>query len=617
MLTLLAALWGVIGAPLQISGNDTARQQAYLLEQAKVLFSSRLDLSAEEFIQLDGKRVIKLPNAWDIDQPDFEGHGWYQIDFDLEQGKPKPDTVFIPRAIMNAHAYLNGQWIGGLGQLEGEITRRWNYPSLFQFSPNLLKPVGNTLVIQVAGHKNYRGGLGRLWLGPSPVLKPLFDSAYRWQVTGSMLATLVAFFSGLLLLVFAKAFREQKGFFFLSLAIIIFAIRNTGYFLDWTPLPHALWGQLVHSLHAWFAALYALFLIKYMALEWRWVRTGLWFYAATVSLLTFTAGGPEIPQFTFWLLLPIIPVTLLLNLMLFADSWRKSNFEGTILACTSLLFVLLSIRDLSVALGALPFESVLLSQCTGIVLFTSACWIIFRRYRFLLSELKISNESLNSELKIREDKLLKQFNLLRKVEQQRTKDEERRRIMQDIHDGVGSSLVTALNLSETKPLEQEEMRNVLQECLDDLRMAIDSLDPQSDDLLALLGNFRWRYKRRLTSSGVNLVWNVSDIPRLEGYSSRDMFDLLRIVQEIFANCLKHAKASKIELCVLWDEANNKVLLNIYDNGMGMPNNTLGRGRGLTHMQMRAKAICIELYTGKNPTGQGVAVYMAIPKIRKK
>ncbi|MCR2745339.1 sensor histidine kinase [Limnobacter parvus] len=618
MLTLLAALWGTFKAPLHVQGNQFAHQQAYLLSQASVVFSNDPSLTPDKVVQLAGKKTVMLPDSWDTTQPDFEGQGWYQIDFVLDPGKPKPDTVFLPRAIMNAHAHLNGQWIGGQGTLEGNLTRHWNHPYLFQFSPELLNSGNNTLMIQVAGYKNYRSGMGRVWLGPGHLMVPLYESSYRWQVTGSMLATLVALASGLLLLLFAKVFREQEGFVFLGLAVIVFAVRNIGYFLDWIPLPHAQWGQLVHSLHAWFAALYLIFLIQYMSLEWTWIRRALWAYAISVSVLTLAASGQEILQFTFWLLLPIIPMVFLLNILLLTYSWRNRSFEGAILACSSLLFALLSIRDLSIMLDMLPLESILLSQYTGIMLFVSACWIIYQRYRDLLKDLEVSNESLNSELVIREEQLFRQFNLLRKVEQQRAKDDERRRIMQDIHDGVGSSLVSALNLSEIRPLSQDEMREVLQECLDDLRMAIDSLDPQSDDLLALLGNFRWRYERRLKATGVNLVWTVGDVPKLEGYSSRDLFDLLRIVQEIFANSLKHAQASKIELSVRWDEVNDKVLLNISDNGVGMPKNTLGRGRGLAHMQMRAKAICIELYTGQNMhEKQGVAVFMAIPKTRQR
>lgn len=615
--TLVVALLGTFKAPLPALGDKNSHQQAYLFQQAKVLFSNDPTLSASDVLSLNAKKTVVLPDSWDTTQPSFEGHGWYQIDFRLDPNKPVPDAVFMPRAIMNAHAYLNGHWIGGLGTLEGEITRHWNYPYLFQFSPDLLTPGNNTLLIQVAGYKNYRSGLGRVWLGPNSALEPMYEFSYRWQVTGSMLATLVAFASGVLLLLFARVFREQEGFFFFSLAVIVFAVRNTGYFMDWTPLPHAQWGQLVHSLHAWFACLYGLFLIRYMNLGWTWIPKGLLTYAVAVSLITFVTGSEQILNFTFWLLLPVIPVVFALNVLLLSHSWRTRNFEGAILGCSSLLFVLLSIRDLATMLNLLPIESILLSQYTGILLFVSACWVIFRRYRALLQELKTSNDSLNSELAIREQQLFRQFNLLRKIEQQRAQDDERRRIMQDIHDGVGSSLVSALNLSETKPLSQDEMRDVLQECLDDLRMAIDSLDPQSDDLLALLGNFRWRYERRLKASGVTLLWSVADIPKLEGYSSRDLFDLLRIVQEIFANSLKHAKASKIELSVRWDEANDKVLLSISDNGVGMPHNTLGRGRGLAHMKIRAKAIRIELYTGRNSQEQGVAVFMAIPRIRRK
>lgn len=615
--TLLLALLGTFMAPLHVLGNADLKKSGYFLTQGQVLFSESGQLTAREALQKNGALPVFLPDTWDKSRPNFEGDGWYRIDFKLDPEKPKPDALFIPKAIMNAQAYLNGYWIGGLGTMQGELTRHWNHPYLFQFSPDLLNNSNNVLQIQVAGYRNYRSGLGRLWLGPSTDLEPLYAAAHRWQVTGSMLATLIAFGSGVMLLLFARVFREQEGFLFLSLAVMVFAVRNTGYFMDWAPLPHAQWGQLVHSLHAWFACLYGMFLIRYMGLNWKWVHRGLIAYGVLISVLTFSVGGQEILQFTFWLLLPVIPFVFFLNVVLLAYSWRNRNFEGAILGCSSILFVLLSIRDLSIMLEALPIESVLLSQYTGILLFVSACWIIYRRHNALLIALKQSNEGLNSELAVRERQLFQQFNLLRKIEQQRTLDEERKRIMQDIHDGVGSSLVSALNLSETRPLEQDEMRDVLQECLDDLRMAIDSLDPQSDDLLALLGNFRWRYDRRLKASGVTLLWRVADVPKLEGYTSRDLFDLLRMVQEVFANTLKHAKATKIALNVRWDQAADLVQVTIQDNGVGMPKHTLGRGRGLAHMKIRAKSIGVNLLVTNGATETGVSVQIGIPRARKR
>lgn len=615
--TLLLAILGTLNAPLHVLGTPDLEKSGYFLNQARVLFSDFGQLTPTEALQQSGSQAVTLPDTWDTTRPDFEGDGWYRIEFKLDPAKPKPDALFIPKAIMNAQAYLNGYWIGGYGSMQGELTRHWNHPFLFQFSPELLNGNNNVLQIQVAGYRNYRSGLGRMWLGPSKLLEPLYDKAYRWQVTGSMVATLIAFGSGVMLLLFARVFREQEGFLFLSLAVMVFAVRNTGYFMDWAPLPHARWGQLVHSLHAWFACLYGLFLIRYMSLSWGWMRHALLGYGVLLSLLTFSVGGQEILQFTFWLLLPVIPFVFFLNVILLTHSWRNRNFEGAILGCSSTLFVLLSIRDLSIMLEVLPIESVLLSQYTGILLFVSACWIIYRRHNALLIELKQSNEGLNSELALRERQLFQQFNLLRKIEQQRTLDEERKRIMQDIHDGVGSSLVSALNLSETRALEQDEMRDVLQECLDDLRMAIDSLDPQSDDLLALLGNFRWRYDRRLKSSGVTLLWSVDDVPKLEGYTSRDLFDLLRMVQEVFANTLKHAKATQIELSVRRDKAGDLLQLIIQDNGVGMPRHTLGRGRGLAHMKIRAKSIGVDLMVTSGAAEKGVSVQISIPRVRKR
>jgi hypothetical protein len=164
--SIVIALLGTFKAPTHFLGNEQSRQQGYLLDQARVLFSTNPTLTAAQALQSSGKMQVTLPDSWDSSNKDFEGQSWYQIEFRIDSDKPKPDAVFLPKAVMNAHAYLNGYWIGGLGRLEGDISRHWNHPYLFQFSPELLTAGNNTLLIQVAGYKNYRSGLGRVWVGP-------------------------------------------------------------------------------------------------------------------------------------------------------------------------------------------------------------------------------------------------------------------------------------------------------------------------------------------------------------------------------------------------------------------------------------------------------------------
>lgn len=615
LFTLALFALGVFKAPMHALGNAQSAEQGYLFDQGSVVFSKNPDVQAISLVNDDTGSWVTLPDSWDTSRPFFDGQAWYQFDIELDPKKPLPNAVFFPRAIMNAQAYINGQKIGGTGSMTGELARRWNFPYFFQFPETLLKPTGNVLQIQVAGYSNYRSGLGRVWLGTSSSLEPIYRAAYRWQVTASMIAMLVAFASGVLMILFSRFTAPENGLMFLGIAVLVFALRNIGYFVDWTPLPHLVWSQVVHSLHAWFASLYGHFLIRYMGLKLKPLRMALWLYAIAVTLLTFGYSSQAILQFTALFLLPILPFFFGINIALLVFAWRKKDSEATILGCSSLLFVLLSTRDLSIMVNALPNESVFLSQLTGVALFVSGVWILLQRFRFMFKQLQDANQSLNSELALREKQLMRQFNAIRQIEERRTKDDERRRIMQDIHDGVGSSLVSALNQSELRPLQQEEMREVLQECLDDLRMAIDSLDPLSDDLLALLGNLRWRYERRLKAANIDMVWQVDDIPKLEGYSSRDLFDLLRIVQETFNNTLKHSQATQMNFEVRWQAEHERAILNIHDNGVGHTPGQAKQGRGLEHIRTRAKGLGLDLELGPGQQSQGFGITLHIPRRR--
>lgn len=54
--TLLVALLGTFKAPLPALGDEYSHQQAYMFQQAKVLFSSDPTLSASEVLALNAKK---------------------------------------------------------------------------------------------------------------------------------------------------------------------------------------------------------------------------------------------------------------------------------------------------------------------------------------------------------------------------------------------------------------------------------------------------------------------------------------------------------------------------------------------------------------------------------
>jgi signal transduction histidine kinase len=160
--------------------------------------------------------------------------------------------------------------------------------------------------------------------------------------------------------------------------------------------------------------------------------------------------------------------------------------------------------------------------------------------------------------------------------------------MSDMHDGIGAQLISTLGMAEHGQLSSQEMAAALRECLDDLRLTIDSMEPTDNDLLPALGNFRYRVDPRLKRQGITLDWQVGDVPRLACLTPRNLLHLLRILQEAFTNVLKHAGASliRVETGLMADE--QQVFIRVSDNGAGFSGDH--RGRGLANMCQRAEHI---------------------------
>jgi len=192
---------------------------------------------------------------------------------------------------------------------------------------------------------------------------------------------------------------------------------------------------------------------------------------------------------------------------------------------------------------------------------------------------------------------------LREIEQRQTLAQERQRLMQDMHDGLGSSLVSALRVVEHGRLDEAEVAQVLKGCIDDLKLAIDSMEPVEADVLLLLATLRFRLGPRLESSGIALRWDVKDVPPLEWLNPKNALHILRILQEAFTNIIKHTHADEIRVATSVDH--DWVAVSVTDNGSGfIVEEALqrGGGKGLSNQLNRAESIGAELLWNSSPAG---------------
>jgi signal transduction histidine kinase len=166
---------------------------------------------------------------------------------------------------------------------------------------------------------------------------------------------------------------------------------------------------------------------------------------------------------------------------------------------------------------------------------------------------------------------------------------ERKRMMQDMHDGLGSALVSSLMMLESNKLSVAAAADVMRECVDDLRLIVDSQESAAQDVSTLVGMLRYRLQHRIQAAGLRLHWNMEELPERPWLNPSQSLDLLRILQEGIANALKHAQATEIEFGARCTDERIEFL--IRDDGRGFDATAVfPEGRGLRGMRLRAERL---------------------------
>ncbi|MDP9901272.1 sensor histidine kinase [Variovorax ginsengisoli] len=241
--------------------------------------------------------------------------------------------------------------------------------------------------------------------------------------------------------------------------------------------------------------------------------------------------------------------------------------------------------------------------------------LITRRYVGAMSKVEQANTRLAERLNERETALAQSYALLREAEQRQTISQERQRLMQDMHDGLGSSLVTALRVVENDQGRHDAayVAEVLKGCIDDLKLTIDSMEPVEADLLLLLATLRYRLSPRLERAGIALHWDIADLPRLDWLDPRSALHILRTLQEAFTNILKHARATTIRVAT--GVENGGVTVTVADNGQGFDVHRAlhGGGMGLANQQRRAAALGGQVRWKSGPDGSRMTLWLPIER----
>jgi signal transduction histidine kinase len=256
----------------------------------------------------------------------------------------------------------------------------------------------------------------------------------------------------------------------------------------------------------------------------------------------------------------------------------------------------------------IDIESVYLLPMGVVALFVMFLTTLARRYLQALTASEKASALLEVRLSDRERELRESYSKLHEIEQSQMLSQERQRLMREMHDGLGSALMSSLVAVERGQMQPGEIAQVLRECVDDLKLTIDSLEPVDDDLLVVLATLRYRLEPRLDAAGIKLSWEVQPVPTLSWLNPNSALQILRMLQEILANILKHARARCIR--VVTQQQGDKIMIIVADDGAGFDVAARSTGRGLNNLRRRAAdidgSVDIESHSG------GTSVTISLP-----
>jgi signal transduction histidine kinase len=260
--------------------------------------------------------------------------------------------------------------------------------------------------------------------------------------------------------------------------------------------------------------------------------------------------------------------------------------------------------------GSAPF-GVLFSPHLPLLAIGATAWQLLRQHLASVEETAALNRTLERRVEDKHAELERNYARVQGLERERAVANERERIMQDVHDGVGGQLVSALALVESATHGPEELSDVLRGALEDLRLVIDSLDPTDCDLLAVLGTVRARLAPRLQRHGLQMRWDVREVAPLPAFGPEMALQVMRVVQEAVTNVVKHAGARTIAVRTrdAFDAAGRPgVCVEIHDDGRGYTANA-PRGRGLTGMERRAARLDGRLDVASSDAGTTIRLWI--------
>lgn len=513
---------------------------------------------------------------------------WYRTEFDHPQGGGSGLwMLYLPCFYGGGRVWLNGELVASVLESGAGRRVRWERPMLLPLPLPVLRDGVNVLHLRaVRAHMPSATGLPRLVVGTQDDLQPQFERRLFVVRTMPMVTVLGGSVVGAFVIYIWLRRRSEILCGLFGVAALPWALRTATFVIDTLPAWLWPWWRLMyHATTGGFIVLMSLFALKLAGWYRPWIALALGAYWLLGPLAYLLAGAHAEVLVGRWWVAGLIPVGLSIVVFTAIAAVRERTVANVAIFVAVTVGVIAGIHDYIVAWRA-PWLQALLPDWSdhriflmhygaNLLLIVMGAVLTVRFVRSL-DDAEQAKATLAARVAEREREVVASYERIAALQRERATVEERQRIMQDLHDGLGSQLFTSLSR-------------------------------------AALGNFLFRWEGRLRDAGVVPTWQIDVPDAVLAIAPHDTLQILRVLQEALTNVLKHSQATRVRVSLSQGETGLR--LQVDDDGRGLPAGGAHAGRGHANMRVRAQRLgaCLEIVSAAR--GARVALDLPLPATR--
>jgi signal transduction histidine kinase len=562
--------------------------------------------------------TVTLPDRAPFVDGAARQHAWYRLRVRLPEPGPPLWGVLLrqPRAALAI--WIDGRLLADAGTTRERLPE-YRHDLRYNLPPGVLS--GRELELVVHSVAATRGaGLGPLWFADSARLAAYKAQRNRIEKTLPSIAVQVIVVLGVMFgAVFAARPREH-AFGWFAAALLMWA-AHTALLMRGTPLfgMPALARPLPLVTLAWFVVFALLFVHRWIGLRApASERAALGAGMAGSALAFATSGFGGDVAYAAISRAVVVPAILLVGATLawhLLQALRREPGQPDVrrLLVVAVALLVIGLRDWLFDAGWIGgAQSMRYLPFAAPLVFLAAGGMLLRRHVQALATAESLNRDLEAKVAEKSAQIERGFRQLAAIENERARDEERARIVRDMHDGVGGHLVQALAMAE-RGTPPERLRETLGQALDDLRLLIDAVDLRDGGLADALARLRERLARRLAALGLRLEWDFTTMPELPALPPETTIQVLRVLQELYTNVVKHAQARVVRTRVAIEThvGAAELVIEVEDDGVGFDVEAPSAGRGRRSLGQRVATIGAQLVWRSAP-GVGTTARLSLP-----